>query len=152
MNEDPKKNNDQDGNKPVWLSLVYPILAVLAFVGTGVGGMFHYLNAGEGSPEYQLFVLRVSGFILSVFFFFLLLLAIPLIASEAGKAERETGRKLVKVLIRGLGIVFFGIVGLSAWAVLETGKKTIGMGIKEYVESIQAEIDADKSLDRTNPE
>jgi len=61
VNEDPKKNNDQDGNKPVWLSLVYQTLAVMGFIGATVGGMLHYLNPGGRSPEYRHFVLHVSA-------------------------------------------------------------------------------------------
>lgn len=54
-------------SKPAWLQFVIPVQTSLALLGTGVGGMLHFLNVGEGSPEYQMFVMRVSAFVILLF-------------------------------------------------------------------------------------
>ena len=136
-----KPNDDKPADqKPRWLPFVQPILATMTLLGAGVGGMLHFLNAGEGSPEYQMFVLRVSSFIILLLYFFLMLLTMGMIASESGKEESKREGKYAKFGIRVFTAVFMALLGLSAWGMLWSGGEVIRAGFSDYVASIKAQI------------
>ncbi|RCS22546.1 hypothetical protein DUT91_16700 [Phyllobacterium salinisoli] len=87
--------------------------------GAGIGGILHFLNVGEGYPDYQIFVLRISTFVLVTIFFFLILVTMAMFAAEADRRDRDRAdRKSVEFAIRSLTFVFMLMLALSAYGIL----------------------------------
>jgi len=146
MDRDPQKDEHQDVKKPMWLSLVYPVIAVLGLLGAAVGGMLHYLNPGDGSPEYRLFVMHVSAFVLLFFFLLLFVLVMAMIPVVAGIEESKTKRASTKFLIRSSATAYMIMAGFCAFVIFELINVVAERGISQYIDSIKAEI----SMARTN--
>lgn len=149
MEHDPKKNEHESEKKPLWLSLIYPIIAVLGFFGAGIGGMLYYLHLGANAPEYRMFVLQISIFVLILFFFFFMLLCTGVLASEAGKEERKYSNRYARFGIRCGTAVMMILLLVNAYAVLAAGGMFFKQGFGDYMASIQTEIDASKTVKRT---
>lgn len=136
-------NNDEKNNKPRfdWLKAARAFAILIGIFGTAIGGMLHFLNEGNGDPHYQYFVLRLSAFVIIVVFFFILLAAMGLLASESGKMERDYGEsKYARFTIRFVTGVFMIALGLSAYAMMITGADFFGEALREYAQSIKAQM------------
>lgn len=122
-----------------WMPIIHAILGTVTLMGAGIGGMLHFLNTGEGHPEYQMFVMRISAFVLILIFFFLILATMAMFAIESGKLDRKhTDRKYVKISIRGLTLVFMLLLGISAYGIILSGGKLLGDGMQEYISSLKS--------------
>jgi len=122
-----------------WLPFVQTLLATCALVGAGIGGMLHFLNAGEGHPAYQIFVLRLSAFVLILIFFFLVLANIVVFIMEFGRLDRKhADRKYVTYVIRCFTVVFTMMLAASSYGVVSAGSEFFVSGLQEYLQVLKA--------------
>lgn len=134
-----KQHNKPERDAPVeWLPFVHATLGTCTLIGAGIGGMLHFLNVGEGHPEYQMFVLRTSAFILILIFFFLIMATLLVVAAEAGKLEKQHSEsKYLKFVIRCLTAVFVFLLFISAYGIFVTGGEFFIKGLKEYFDVLK---------------
>ncbi|QCL95754.1 hypothetical protein [Agrobacterium tumefaciens] len=136
---DAGENNKTGNAQTEWLPVIHATLGTCTLIGAGIGGMLHFLNVGEGHPEYQMFVLRTSAFILILIFFLLIMATLLVVTVEAGKLERQhSERKYLKFVIRCLTAVFAFLLFISAYGIFVTGGEFFIKGLKEYFDILKA--------------
>ncbi|CAD0217317.1 hypothetical protein EN41_05315 [Agrobacterium tumefaciens] len=135
---DMKQQTSEHRESMRWQPFVQTLLATCALVGAGIGGMLHFLNVGEGHPAYQIFVLRLSAFVLIIIFFFLVLANIIVFLMEFGRLDRKHADiKYVRYVIRSFTIVFTLMLAVSAYGIFFAGTEFFARGLQEYIQVLR---------------
>lgn len=122
-----------------WQPFAQMLLGTCALIGTGIGGILHFLNVGEGHPAYQIFVLQLSAFVITVIIFFLVLANMIIFVAELSRIDKNISNKLyLKFTLRCLTLLFTLLLAASGYGIVSTGGEFFAKGLHEYFQTLRA--------------
>lgn len=140
MNNESNATEVSGNSDPGLLAYLKVILAGLALLSTGLGGMFHFLLEGRDYPEFQMLVLRVSALALILIFFVVTLTGAGMIAAGSGRMERDHEGSWKKWCIRSAAAFFIITLMLTGLMFLVAGAEIFGQGLRDFTDSVKQSI------------
>lgn len=140
MNNKNKTTEVSGNSNPGLLAYLKVILAGLALLSTGLGGMFHFLLEGRDYPEFQMLVLRFSALALILSLFVVALTGAGMIAAESGRFEGDHEGSWKKWGIRSAAAIVIITLMLTGLMVLVAGAEIFGQGLRDFTDSVKQSI------------